>query len=256
MAINILIVEDSPTQLEWFQHILTTNAYIKRIGAQITVAQNGRVACDLVAQAQAAGQPISLILMDMHMPELDGYQAAAQLRRSGFSAPIIALTAQVTKEEREKCLAAGCTEHISKMFLGDVLFTTVIKHLTTLNSQASSHSSAGAAGLQSQCKDDPDMRHFIPAFVASLPEQVTRLMDLLDRGNVAELKKLIHNLKGTAGVYGFGSISESATQVEALTDCTAVAKDMAVQIQALVELIRHVDGYDAQKEKTAGSRKS
>ncbi|HMB06414.1 MAG TPA: ATP-binding protein [Isosphaeraceae bacterium] len=83
-------------------------------GADVTLAPNGQDAVDLALDAQRAGRPFDLILMDMQMPVLDGYEATRLLRGEGFRRPIIALTAYTQAEDRGECLRFGCDDYLSK----------------------------------------------------------------------------------------------------------------------------------------------
>jgi PAS domain S-box-containing protein len=83
-------------------------------GADVTLAPNGQDAVDLALDAQRAGRPFDLILMDMQMPVLDGYEATRLLRGEGFRRPIIALTALTQAEDRGECLRFGCDDYLSK----------------------------------------------------------------------------------------------------------------------------------------------
>ena len=82
--------------------------------ASVIVVSNGQEAIDAVKQADSRGEPIDLILMDMQMPIMNGFEATSQLRSCGFSRPIVALTAGAMAGDREKCLAAGCSEYLTK----------------------------------------------------------------------------------------------------------------------------------------------
>ena len=87
---------------------------LRRAGLEVELACDGQIAVDMVLAAEEAGQPFDLIVMDMQMPLMTGYEATAALRHAAFDRPILALTAQAMAGDREKCLAAGCDEYLSK----------------------------------------------------------------------------------------------------------------------------------------------
>ncbi len=88
--------------------------FLESAGLEVVVADNGRLACERALEAKNAGTPYDVILMDMQMPELDGYGATAMLRNEGYARPIIAVTAHAMAGDREKCIAAGCNDHLTK----------------------------------------------------------------------------------------------------------------------------------------------
>src|SRR5256886_2492339 len=98
-------------------------------GATVTVANNGREALDLLSNGPQP-PPFDVVLMDLQMPEMDGYQATAKLRSDArFAAlPIIAMTAHATIEEKQRCLAAGMNDHISKPIDPSALIETVARY--------------------------------------------------------------------------------------------------------------------------------
>jgi len=88
--------------------------YLQRAGADVDVADNGQIAFDLVTAAMRGGKPYDLVLMDMQMPVMDGYTASRELRAAGFRGPIIAVTAHALSGDRDKCIAAGCDDYVTK----------------------------------------------------------------------------------------------------------------------------------------------
>jgi PAS domain S-box-containing protein len=99
--------------------------YLEKAGAQVAIADNGRIAVEMAISALAAGKSFDVILMDMQMPEMDGYTATATLRSKGYEGPIIALTAHAMETERGKCMQSGCSDYLSKPVDKNLLIATV-----------------------------------------------------------------------------------------------------------------------------------
>ena len=105
---RVLLAEDVPSTQKLY------SVYMQKSGAEVSIADNGQSAFDQAIEAQRAGRPFDLILMDMQMPVMDGYQATQRLREEGYAGPIVALTAHAMKGDREKCLEAGCDDYAAK----------------------------------------------------------------------------------------------------------------------------------------------
>lgn len=102
-GVKVLVADDAPENqrlISWF---------LEKAGAEVDLAQDGKEAID-----KALAGDHDLILMDIQMPGVDGYQATQTLRKQGYNKPILAVTAHALVEERQRCLEAGCTDHFSK----------------------------------------------------------------------------------------------------------------------------------------------
>jgi len=115
---RILLVEDNAVNCKVAMHMLA------KLQVQVEVATNG-----LEAVQKATESPYDLILMDCQMPEMDGYEATRTLRAQGVQTPIIALTANALEEDREKCLACGMNDYLSKPIQADMLRRTLAQWL-------------------------------------------------------------------------------------------------------------------------------
>jgi len=115
---RMLVVED----VEINQRLLA--ALLRRAGVTVDLASNGQEGVDQALAAESRGEPYDLVLMDMQMPVMDGYEAVHHLRDCGYTRPILALTAHAMTTDREKCLAAGCTDYETKPVQRERLLAT------------------------------------------------------------------------------------------------------------------------------------
>jgi signal transduction histidine kinase/CheY-like chemotaxis protein len=107
-SIRVLIAEDGEDNRRLVVH------HLSKAGIQTSVASNGREAIDLAQSSLRSGHAFDVILMDMQMPEVDGYEATRVLREAGWPGAIVALTAHAMSGDRERCLSAGCNEYMAK----------------------------------------------------------------------------------------------------------------------------------------------
>jgi Amt family ammonium transporter len=105
---RVLVVDDGPDNRRLLDVVL------RKAGSQVTLASDGYEGLALGLEALRAGEPFDVVLMDLQMPRLDGYEAVSELRRAGYTSPIVALTANALHGERERSLSSGFDGFLTK----------------------------------------------------------------------------------------------------------------------------------------------
>ncbi|MBN2476970.1 MAG: PAS domain S-box protein [Pirellulales bacterium] len=209
---------------------------LEDLGLEVDLAEDGQIALQKALASVTAGQPYDLILMDIQMPEIDGYAATRQLRRDGWMGPIVALTAHAMIGDREKCLGAGCDDYLVKPVDRAAMMAVLERYLeqtclTTRRTADRPHRLAGSNGpLISRHANHPVLAGLLKEFVGELPARVSRIEEALQSGDLQRVAELTHQLKGAAGIYGFDPIAETAHQISK----QIVQGDDPQQIQAVV----------------------
>ncbi|MGK5075309.1 PAS domain S-box protein [Janthinobacterium sp. ZB1P44] len=184
-GLDILLVEDNAMNRE-LATVLLSNA-----GHRVTHAANGRIALD----CQAAGH-FDMILMDLQMPEMGGFEATAQIRaREAQGMPrsvIIAMTASALEGDRERCIAGGMDDYLSKPFRAAAFHSLIEQHVSQINKHTPRFG-YGAALAQA----DADVIGIIGAsFLTALPAQLAALRAALQEGDRPTVSRQAHTLAG------------------------------------------------------------
>lgn len=208
---RLLVAEDGRDNQRLMHHLLA------RTGADVTIVDNGVEAVRAALEGELAERPFDLVLMDMSMPVKDGYRATEELRAAGFARPIVALTAHALPEDRERCLAAGCDEYLTKP-VDRATLHGILRDLVERCAPSRPQPSADAPDdgpIVSEFSDDEEMLELIEWFVRDLHRDVEEIERVLDSDDIARLEVLAHQLKGSAGSYGFPQLTAQADRIEA-----------------------------------------
>jgi signal transduction histidine kinase/DNA-binding NarL/FixJ family response regulator len=150
---RVLLVEDGPDNQRLIAYLL------RKAGAEVVVAENGQAAIEQVVPAAALAEgkkparfaPFDVILMDIQMPVMDGYEATRRLRALGYTGRIVALTAHAMSQDRQQCLDAGCDAYLAKPIEQRVLLEVVAQYAAgSQRSDDGRSSPAGAAERSAQ----------------------------------------------------------------------------------------------------------
>ena len=218
VPLDILLGEDNPVNQRLAVHLL------EEWGHEVVVAGNGRDVVEAVAKIS-----FDLILIDVQMPVLDGFEATALIREAeaeaGGHIPIVALTAHAMKGYRERCLAAGMDGYVSKPIDRRALFAAIEAAVGDGPVFAATEA-AGEASLSGELAEDRSrmlqrfegesalLAEMAGVFRDSAEEQVSALDAALDAGDGETLEHIAHSLKGATGVFGQGALFRAAQELE------------------------------------------
>jgi signal transduction histidine kinase/DNA-binding response OmpR family regulator len=217
----LLLVEDNQVNQELALEILTA------AGLRVDVANNGVEALELAGRHDYDG-----VLMDCQMPVMDGFEATRRMRRDPRLAelPILAMTANAMADDKERCLAAGMNDHVSKPIDVPQLFATMAQWIRPARRAAAGPASAAGGdapppavkGIETQQAlarvggNAALLRKLLRRFAETQAGAVARIAAALEAGDGPGALRIAHTLKGLAGNIGAPNMAERAALVEAL----------------------------------------
>jgi CheY-like chemotaxis protein len=222
--------------------------YLEQAGLDVTLVENGKLACDAALAAVRNGTPFDMILMDMQMPEMDGYAATEFLRSQQYTGPIIAFTAHAMGGDREKCLACGCTDFAVKPIDPPAFNATIRKYAREAGHAPEPAPAEVIAAPETASTpmhpDDPvkallakpKLAKLVEKFVTGLDDRLAAIKKAVEEEDHKQLKILSHQLKGAAGGFGFPNISRVAADMEHVDE-----KQIATLSKAVRELAELCD---------------
>ncbi len=210
-ARHILAVEDDPVSRQVLVHMLAKSGY----RADVAVDGPGAVAA-------CARRAYDLVLMDCHLPGFDGFTATAKIHQQdppGRPTPIIAITASAMRGDRERCLAAGMVDYLSKPVRPADLEAVLLRWLSRapVGTSPSQAEVLDAGALLDRTDGDlAFVRALTASFVEDLPHWLERVQDALARDDAAALEKAAHAIRGAVGNLGGIAASDVARRLESL----------------------------------------
>ena len=209
LAGHVLLAEDNEDNQELIL------LYLNRMGIDVTVVSNGLLAVEAVRNNN-----FDLVIIDMQMPVMGGLEATELMKKEGFDKPVIALTANAMKEDKERCYQAGCSDFLSKPIDANILSETLEKYLAVndvdeklTDAKPGDTSSCGAV-ISLLAADGSKTRSLIEKFVNNLSNTVDTIEQLIQEQDWDNLSDTIHQLKGTSGNFGYPQVASLAEKME------------------------------------------
>jgi PAS domain S-box-containing protein len=190
---------------------------LEKLGHQVVLAADGREAV-----AAWEREPFDLVLMDVQMPEMGGFEATAEIRRreeaTGRHTPIIALTARAMKGDRERCLEAGMDAYVAKPIqaqeLAHAIHALLPETPAPLPPEPPPDGVDAHQALRSVGGDRDLLRELVQVFRESCPEMMAKVRAAVATGSGPQLRQAAHTLKGAVGTFGKGQTYEACLRLE------------------------------------------
>ncbi len=260
-ALRILLAEDGVVNQK------VAVSLLERRGHTVQVANNGQEAVNVLE-----GEAFDLVLMDVQMPEMDGFEATAAIRdrerMNGGHIPIVAMTAHAMKGDREKCLAAGMDDYLAKPIRAEELYEMVERFAPAASHAGGEHTARPAAVAEPSSPDkEPQMeqqrldwelareriggseeilRDLAELFVRESPKMMQEIRAAIDRSDHPELRRTAHTLKGSAAVFVAQPTVDAALQLEqlgargTLDGAEEAWSELAAEVDGLLPVLRRL----------------
>ncbi|MFC1551998.1 ATP-binding protein [Candidatus Latescibacterota bacterium] len=227
----ILLVEDYDASRRIIQ------AYLKTTSYNLDIAENGKIAVE-----KYKANLYDLVLMDMQMPVMDGYEATKAIRawekkNSVDSTAIIALTAHAYKEDIQKSIDSGCNDHLTKPINKKKLLDSIYSNTITVQSTSTEGVSASVS-----CRIilPSDLQPLIPEFLIEMKEFNQTMKNEINNENYSMIREISHKMKGAGGSYGFSEISDLGAAIEKAATNNEKSS-INIQLEILSEYLENVE---------------
>jgi signal transduction histidine kinase/HPt (histidine-containing phosphotransfer) domain-containing protein len=228
-GLRVLMVDDSEESRS------LVAAYLAPTGATLALADDARTALEMLAR-----ETFDIVLMDLHLPEMDGFAATRALRRSEESrdvrpVPVVALSADVLPDTVTQALAAGFTEHLAK----PIRKADLLAQLRRYDGSPATHPARGSGAQRS-----PTAVALLPKFLSHRERDITLIREALDHGDFEPISRIGHNMRGNGVSYGFPELSAIGQTLEAAADAknASLVNEELARLEACLVRVRRDAG--------------
>ncbi|WP_331986558.1 response regulator [Chitinimonas sp.] len=250
-GLHLLVVEDNLTNQQVARELLSNE------GAEVAVASGGHAAIEAI---QEASQPFDGVLMDIQMPDMDGYEATRVIRNQlGLTTlPIIAMTANAMASDREACLAVGMNDHVGKPFDVNQLIVVLLQHIAPQAAAPSASTAPGSqfssALLQQAYQAGIDVKTALGRFgthqhiycnalrnyLIETTQLAGQLGEHASREELEPLCRILHSLKGLTATIGAEQLASRIKRLEQAVRERQLSKPLAEEIAKLQEALQQM----------------
>jgi PAS domain S-box-containing protein len=239
-GLNILVVEDNVINQKVVFYTM------QRVGAHVEIAGNGEEALEKLKE----GKSFDVVLMDIQMPELDGYETTRQIRGYlNLEMPIIAMTATVLRGEKEKCMEAGMNDYISKPFAPTDLFRKIALQLSgnsgtvePVNIRSDQPAADYNLSYLTELGDPQQVREILETFLQMTPLLLEEIQSAVRESNWEKVFQKSHRLKTSLGMLQMTSIFHKIDTIEAYSRSRKRLEDIPALIGECVAWYDHIKG--------------
>jgi PAS domain S-box-containing protein len=216
-AAEALVCEDNSINRQVIEE------HLMKIGINAFIAENGKLGVNMAKTRMRTGKPFDIILMDIHMPVMDGLEAMQKLIEAGCETPVIAMTANAMPEDRELAISSGMSEYICKPFTARDLWTCLLRFLRPVRFEdiISDGISGGgndiideASGLEKSAGDPGLYEKIKVDFYFKNLNTANAVKEAVAKGEFKTAHRLAHTLKGVSTLIGAHKLSEAAEEAE------------------------------------------
>jgi len=188
--------------------------HLARVGLKIVVAENGKIGVEIVQNRMKKGEKqFDLIFMDMHMPVMDGLEAATKIFELNVGIPIVAMTANVMSDDMEIYRKSGMDDCLGKPFTSQELWRCLIKYFTPVVDKTTYKNAPGEAARRIEM--DMDFQKSLQIlFARNNQKKFKEIVSALEADDIKLAHRLAHTLKGNAGQLGKALLQKAAADIE------------------------------------------